>query len=170
MRLTEESTLQDDTLLPSYKCNCNLTAVLHNGETTLKEKNSNNSTKKQTTPPKILTHIDLLNKAWETHNILLEKLGTKNSTTGAVNLQAPILSHRNTCIENELSKNGKASIESAKKKAIDWCCELNANIGTAVKIVEGESSCERFGDEEGYERIDISSSVEITFSIVRNWI
>ena len=157
-----------------YICTCNITAILRvtssssskkpNRSPTLRSKNGQRHSISNT----FQTSTDILNKAWETHNILLEKLANKNTENGSVVISKPVLTHSHYNIEKHLNDNGKLAIENAKKKAIDWCLELKAGLGSAVKILELENEVRDKGDNSSDEDpIEAFCRVEVTFSIVK---
>lgn len=111
-----------------YICLCSVKATLKSNFPDMDENNNNSSNKamnaahhhKSGKSSKLLTCNDILNKSWEAHNILMEKLCNKNSETGFVSISKPELRHDVFSIEKYLQNNGKLAIENAKKKAMLW--------------------------------------------------
>jgi len=105
---------------------------------------------------------DVRQKIWEAHNVLLEKIGSKNHENSSVTISKPIFTHSEKEINRCTRKVGGDAVKNAKMKAIEWADSLGGSCGDLIGVREAESKDERKGDSE---EISFFCKVDVTFKL-----
>lgn len=112
-----------------------------------------------------LSPSEVNQRIWDAHNVLVDKIGGKNTDSSSVTIYPPTEMHTQTAIAQEISNTGKLAIENGKLKALQWCETLDSRLGTCVKVIELESSREHLGKQADHDPIQLCCKVELTFTI-----
>lgn len=111
---------------------------------------------------------DVLQRVWETHNVLVDKIGGKNTEQTAVTIRAPVQIHTDKAIQQTANLVGKQAIENGKLKALQWCDTLGARLGDCTKVIELENGNQLLGKEASLDPIQLDCKVQLTFNITRD--
>ena len=116
------------------------------------------------------SHVEnVQQKIWEAHNVLLEKIGSKNHEASSVTISKPVFTHSEKEINKFTRKVGAEAVKNAKMKAIDWADSLGGICGDLIGVREVESKDDLKSDSEGmtfFCKVDVSFNFMVLKAVI----